>query len=76
MMAECEEITDLRNRLDAIVGKKPRVRKRKRVHRPLNVSERNVRAIFNMTMKELLFALCRELGYVVLKKKSGIEIIS
>lgn len=75
MMVESEEILGLQNRLDAIVGVKS-VPKRRRVHRHIRLTEKNIKKLFNMTMKELLFALCRELGYVVLKKKSGIEIIS
>lgn len=74
MMTESDEIVDLENRLKWIMGKKPAV-KRKNTRRPLRLTEYNVKALFNMTMMELLYALCRKLGYVVIKKKSGIEVI-
>ncbi|MCK4443126.1 MAG: hypothetical protein KAW09_01180 [Thermoplasmata archaeon] len=73
-MIESEEISDLQNRLDWIIGRRPAVRRR-RIHPPIRITEHNVRALFNMSMKELLYALCRELDYVVVKKKSSIEVI-
>lgn len=73
-MIESDEITDLENRLDWITGRRPAV-KIKKVRRPLKITEYNVRALFGMSMKELLYILCRELDYVVVKKKSSIEVI-
>ncbi|MEE9115860.1 MAG: hypothetical protein V3U51_06100 [Thermoplasmata archaeon] len=73
-MIESDEITDLENRLDWITGRRPAV-KIKKVRRPLKITEYNVRALFNMSMRELLYILCRELEYVVVKKKSSIEVI-
>lgn len=73
-MIESEEITDLQNRLDWITGRKPAI-KRKKVHRPLRLTEYNVKALFNMSKRELLYRLCRELDYVIVKKKSSIEVI-
>ncbi|TET89846.1 MAG: hypothetical protein E3J35_08685 [Methanomassiliicoccales archaeon] len=74
MMTEGDEIVDLENRLDWIIGRRPAV-KRRNTHRPLKLTEYNMKALFNMTMKEILYALCRKLGYVVVKKESGIEVI-
>ena len=73
-MIESDEITDLENRLDWITGRRPAV-KIKKVRRHLKITECNVRALFNMSMRELLYILCRELEYVVVKKKSSIEVI-
>jgi hypothetical protein len=73
-MIESDEITDLENRLDWITGRKPAVR-RKKARRPLRITEYNVHALFDMSMKELLYLLCRKLDYVVVKKKSSIEVI-
>jgi hypothetical protein len=73
-MIESDEIRDLENRLDWIMGRKPAV-KFKKVRRPLKITEYNVNALFDMSMKELLYILCRKLDYVVVKKKSSIDII-
>ncbi len=73
-MIESDEITDLENRLDWITGRRPAV-KIKKVRRPLKITEYNVRALFSVSMRELLYILCRELEYVVVKKKSSIEVI-
>ncbi len=74
-MIDSEEVSDLQNRLDWIIGRRPAVIRRKKIYRPVRITEYNVRALFNMSMKELLYALCRELDYVVVKKKSSIEVI-
>jgi hypothetical protein len=73
-MIESDEITNLQNRLDWITGRKPAI-KMKKTRRPLRITERNVNALFNMSMKDLLYILCRKLDYVVVKKKSSIEVI-
>jgi hypothetical protein len=73
-MIESDEIKDLENRLDWIMGRKPAVILKK-VRRPLKISEYNVNALFDMSLKELLYILCRKLDYVVVKKKSSIDII-
>lgn len=73
-MIESDEITDLENRLDWITGRRPAV-KIKKVRRPLKITEYNVKALFNVSMRELLYILCRELDYVVVKRKSSIEVI-
>jgi hypothetical protein len=73
-MIESDEITDLENRLNWITGRRPAV-KIKKVRRPLRITEYNVKALFNISMRELLYILCRELDYVVVKKKSSIEVI-
>lgn len=73
-MIESDEITDLQNRLDWITGRKPAI-KMKKARRPLRITEYNVNALFNMSMKDLLYMLCRKLDYVIVKKKSSIEVI-
>jgi hypothetical protein len=56
------------------MGRRPAL-KIKKVRRPLKITEYNVSALFDMSMKELLYILCRKLDYVVVKKKSSIDII-
>ncbi len=73
-MIDSDEINELQDRLDWIIGRKPAV-KRSITHRPLRITEYNVRSLFNMSLKELLFRLCKELDYVIVKKKSSIEVI-
>lgn len=73
-MIDSDDIADLQNRLDWITGRRPAV-KRRRIFRPMRITEYNVKSLFNLSMKELLYKLCEELDYVVVKKKSSIEVI-